>query len=212
MANMFKNELKTGLMVVFCIILLITLTLSVGKFSVFNKQYKLKVLFNWVSGLENDAPVRLNGVEVGKVEDVSLLYKGDETRVLVTAAMDVDAKVREDAKAIVTTLGLMGEKYLSLSAGSKGSPFLKPDSTIEGTNPTDMEELIDIGKRIASEVEATLGDIRKLTGHLDDMVVQNRADIDDIVDNLKALTQNFEEFSDDIKRNPWKLMVKGKEK
>ena len=208
MAKMMTNEVKTGLLVVICLTILIVFTVSVGKISMFGKQYRIQVLFNWVAGLENDAPVRLSGVNAGKVEDVKLIYRGDETKVLLTLVLDSDAKVREDSKAHVTTLGLMGEKYVELTAGSSGKPFLKPGKTIEGEDPLQMEELVKIGKQIAAEVEATLGDIRKLTNHIDELVVDNREDIDETIGNLNRTTKNLEEFSYDLKNNPWKLFVK----
>lgn len=212
MAKLLTNEVKTGFLVLICLGILIVLTVSVGKFGIFQEQYKIKVLFNWVAGVENDAPVRLSGVGAGKVESVQLAYKGDETKVLLTLLLDSGAKLREDSKAYVTTLGLMGEKYIELTAGSKGLPFLKAGSTIIGEDPMRIEDMMDIGKRIAEEVETTLGDIRKLAKNLDDTVVDNRENIDDIIANLNRTTANFEEFSDDIKRNPWKLMIKAKEK
>lgn len=211
MAKILTNEIKTGLLVIVCLVILIAFTISVGNFGIFQKQYRIKVLFNWVAGVEGDAPVRLSGVEAGKVENVQLAYQGDETKVLLTLLMNADARLREDSKAYVTTLGLMGEKYIELSAGSRGSPFLKPGSTIIGEDPMRMEDMMDIAKRIADEIGTTLGDIRKLTSHLDEMVVDNRTNIDEVIANLKRTTANFEEFSDDIKRNPWKLMTKTKE-
>jgi phospholipid/cholesterol/gamma-HCH transport system substrate-binding protein len=212
MAKLLTNELKTGFLVVLSIAILMGFTLSVGKFSVFQKQYKLYVVFDRVAGVESDAPVRLSGVEVGKVENIELSYKGDETKVKIGILLYKNAKPRQDSKAYVTTLGLMGEKYIELSSGSKGSPFLKPGSTIIGEDPVQMEELVEIGKKVASEVEDTLGQIRSLAQHLDELVVDNRGNIDSIIGNLDRTTENFEEFSDDIKRNPWKLLIKAKEK
>jgi len=43
-------------------------------------------------------------------------------------------------------------------------------------------------------------------------VVENREDIDFMIGKLKTTAVNFEEFSDDIKRHPWKLLIKTKEK
>ncbi|MFH1867520.1 MAG: MlaD family protein [Candidatus Omnitrophota bacterium] len=211
MAKTLTNEVKTGFMVMVCLIILIGFTVSVGRLSVFQKQYRIKAVFSKVAGVENDSPVRLCGVEIGKVESVGLLYKDQETKVEATLLLDKDAKPREDSRAFVTTLGLMGEKYIELSSGSKGAAFLKPGSTIQGEEPLQMEDLFEAGKKIASEVETTLGDISRLARHLDELVVENREDIDEVIGNIKRTTANFEEFSADIKSNPWKLMIKSKE-
>ena len=42
------------------------------------------------------------------------------------------------------------------------------------------------------------------------VVTDNKDKIDAIFENLEQTTANFKEFSEDIKRNPWKLMSKGK--
>ncbi|NQT95605.1 MAG: MCE family protein [Candidatus Omnitrophica bacterium] len=213
MAKIFTNEVKTGLVVIVCLGILIAFTVSIGKFTNIGKQYQIKAAFSKVAGVQNDAPVRLSGVEIGKVDDVQLLYTKDgDTNVLLTLTIDNSAKLREGAEAYVTTLGLMGEKYIELSPGAKAAAYIKPGARITGKDPLQMEELIEIGQRIAEEVEKTLGDISSLTKHLDELVVENKTDINSIVGNLERTTSNLEEFSDDIKKNPWKLLVKGKEK
>jgi phospholipid/cholesterol/gamma-HCH transport system substrate-binding protein len=213
MAKVFTNEVKTGILVIVCLAILISFTISVGKIGIFKKEYKIQAVFSKVGGIEKDSPVRLSGVEVGKVEDVQLVYKKEgDTKVLLTLQLDQNAKIREGSEACVTTLGLMGEKYIELTPGNEGAPFIKAGTTINGKEPLDLEEMVDIAKKIATEVEATLADIRKLTNHLDDTVVANRSNIDGILGNLNRTTANLEEFSDDIKRNPWKLLMKGKEK
>lgn len=211
MAKGMANEIKTGLFILVCLIILAGFTLAVGSFTGIEKTYELKAMFNWVSGLEKHAPVRLRGVEVGEVKDVQILYRDDETKIVLTLLLKDKAKVREGTKAYVSMLGLMGEKYIELSDGPKGAQFLKTGSIITGEDPVSMEELVELGKKVTGEVETTLTDIRSLTKHVDELVVNNREDIDFVVDKLKATAANFEEFSDDIKRNPWKILVRTKE-
>ena len=212
MAKGMANEVKTGLLILVCLIILAGFTLAVGNFMGIEKTYELKAIFNWVSGLEKHAPVRLRGVEVGEVKDVQILYRGDETKILLTLLLKESAKVREGTKAYVSMLGMMGEKYVELTDGPPGAAFLKPGSTVTGEDPALMEELINIGKKVAEEVEITLVEIRTLTQHLDELVVENRGDIDFMIDKFKTTAVNFEEFSDDIRRNPWKLLIKTREK
>jgi len=204
-----SNEIKTGFIVLICMAILIAFTVSIGKFANIGKQYELKVIFSRVAGVASDAPVRLSGVDIGKVEDVQLLYtKEGDTKVLLTLVIDNSAKLREGATAHVTTLGLMGEKYIELTPGEVAAAVIKPGTTINGKDPMQMEELIDIGKEIAEEVKITLRDISGLTKHLDEVVLENKSDIKAIMGNLERTTENLEEFSDDVKKNPWKLLSK----
>ncbi|UCH11958.1 MAG: MCE family protein [Candidatus Omnitrophota bacterium] len=212
MAKRIANEIKTGLLILLCLIILAGFTLAITNFMGIEKTYELKAMFNWVGGLEEHAPVRLRGVEAGEVKDVEILYRGDETKILLTLLLKEKAKVREGTKAYVSMLGMMGEKYVELTDGPPGAPFLKPGSVITGEDPTMTEELINIGRKVATGVESTMADMRSLINNLDKLVLENREDIDFIIGKLKTTAANFEAFSDDIRRYPWKLLIKTKEK
>jgi hypothetical protein len=43
-------------------------------------------------------------------------------------------------------------------------------------------------------------------------IEDNKGGISNIIKNLEATSANFEAFSDNVKRHPWKLLFKGKEK
>lgn len=206
-----SNELKTGVFVVICIAALLFLTVKVGNFSFLQKGYELKARFNYVSGLEKSAPVRLSGVEVGQVKDITILYDNDTTQIELALWLDSTAKVRKDSLAMVSMLGLMGEKYIEITAGSPGEEFLKPGSLIPSEDPLRMEEITKIAKQIAAKLNDVLGDIQKLAKDVDGVVVDNRKDVDALIVNLKQTAINFNEFSEDIKQHPWKLLMKGKE-
>lgn len=206
------NEIKTGIMMVACLLILLFLTVRTGGVSFFKKGYNLKIQFNYASGIKKGAPVQLTGVEVGEVKNVEIIYNGDDTKVLLTLWLDKSAKVREDSTAYIATMGLMGEKYLELTRGLKDTPFLKENSLIIGKEPMAMEEVMDKAVAIADNLNAGISDLRKLTKSVDLTVAENRAEIGDIIKNMNETSENFKEFSDDIKRHPWKLLIKTKEK
>ncbi len=205
MAKVFTDEVKTGFVVILCTVILVGLTIMAGSFSLFKKQYKIKAVFTNIAGIQKDATVRLGGVEVGRVINIKLVYtKEGDTKIFVDLELDSNAKLREGVIASITTLGLMGETYIALSHGDVGAPFIEPGSTISGKDPADIDAIID-------EAKETMNNISKLAKDLDNAVTGNRGNIDEIMNNLRRSTENFEEFSDDIKRNPWKLLVKGSE-
>jgi len=199
----FNNEIKTGIIVVAAILVFMYISVKMGGGKVVGG-YKLNVMFDYVSGLEDKAPVKLAGVKIGEVEKVSHVYKDDQTRVMATLDLDGNAKVRQDSKLLIRTTGLIGEKYVEITGGSKGSPVIPKGSTLEGTNPFEMEELI-------ARLDSAVQDLQKLMGHADSVLVDNKDDIRATIMNLKDSSQNLKEFSDEVKRNPWKLLIKGKE-
>lgn len=198
-----NNEIKTGVVVVVAALLLLYLIVKMGGVKVSNG-YEMNVLFNYVSGLEDKAPVKLAGVIIGEVKKVTHVYDNDETKVLVKLSLNGDAKVREDSKIKISTTGLIGEKYIEITGGSKGSPVVAKGKTLVGIDLFEMEELI-------ARLDSSMQDLQKLMGHADGVLVDNKDDIRATIMNLKDSSDNLKEFSDEVKRNPWKLLMKGKE-
>ena len=204
-----SNEMKVGVLVIACIVILLGLLYKTGSFDFKKEGYTVKAVFNIVAGVQRNAPVRLAGVEIGKVQDIQLAYD-QGTNVIVTLWLGKNAKLKTDSQAIITALGLMGEKYIEVTAGSQDAPYLGPGETIKGEDPLQFDSLAKKGEVIAKNLDETLSSIQELAKNTNLVVTDNKEEIDAIFENLEATTANFKEFSDDIKRNPWKLMSKGK--
>ena len=197
------NETKTGIFVLICLAALLGLLMKVGNFTFFKKGYVLRTRFHFTGGVKANSPVRLSGVDVGEVRDIRLLNEGSNTLAEVDLWLERDAKVRRDSTATVSTLGLMGEKYIEIQVGASPE-FASPNDLLTGEDPARLEDLIDIGKQVAN-------DISKVANDVDDVVQHNRPKIDSIFDNLEETSENFNDFSQDVKYHPWKVLAKGKE-
>ncbi len=207
MKKNLTNEIKVGIMVVASLLVLLILFYKMGNFDFTKKGYRVGVLFNFAGGIAKNAPVRLLGVEVGKVEGIDLQY-ADETEVLLTLWIDQATKLRMDAKAYVSALGLMGEKYIELNPGSSKVPLLQPGSTIVGEDPFQMETFTQRSSEIMEKLSKALTDIRSLTTNVDGMVTENRDGVQKILQNVEETTQNLKDLSGDLKKNPWKIITK----
>jgi len=205
------NEIKTGVMVIVCAATLLGITIKVAGMSTMKKGYHLKAKFNYASAIKKGAPVYLTGVEVGEIKGIQIDYSTDGTQVVLDAWLENSAKVRENSKASIVTMGLMGEKYLELTSGSKDSPFMKEGSLIVGKEPLMMDEVIDKAVVITDNLNGGISDLRKLTQDVNLTLTDNRVQIDEILKNMNDTSKNFKEFSDDIRRNPWKILIKTKE-
>lgn len=78
--------------------------------------YELKARFLKVGGLEVGSDVRISGVKVGTVTDRQLDTESFEAVVLFTVSADL--RLPSDTQAVVTSEGLLGNKYLRLIPGS----------------------------------------------------------------------------------------------
>jgi phospholipid/cholesterol/gamma-HCH transport system substrate-binding protein len=96
--------------------------------------------FTNASGLKSGSTVRVAGVPIGTVTEVTL--KHDEMVALVTLKIDSTLKLDDDTSAAVRSSGLIGEKFISLKPGSSGTA-LKPGAIIVDTeSAVDLEDII----------------------------------------------------------------------
>jgi len=203
------NEMKVGILTIACIVILIGFLYKTGSFNFKKEGYEVKAVFNVVAGVQQNAPVRLAGVEIGQVDNIQLSY-GKGTKVEVTLWLQQNARLKQDSKAYITALGLMGEKYIEVTSGSEEAPYLEAGGAITGEDPLEFDALARKGETIAEALGETLANIKTLAQNSNLVITDNKEKIDAIFENLEATTANFKEFSEDVKQNPWKLMSKGK--
>jgi len=209
MKNELTKEIKVGIVVSISILILLGFFYKMGKFDFSKEGYEIKAVFDFASGITKNAPVRVLGVEVGKVEEVELQF-GEHPQVLLTLWVDESTKLKSDAKAIITASGLMGGSHIELYPGSSSSSMLEPGMTIPGQDPMHsfMETFSAKGETLVKELEATLINIRSLSSNIDSMVTENKDEINGILKNVEVTTENLKELSTDLKSNPWKIITK----
>jgi len=209
------NELKTGIVVVAAIGLGVFFWLKTATFNA--TPYRLKTYFNFADGIKPDSIVKLSGIEVGRVEKIKFTYS-PETKVELTLMLNKEAKVHEDALAYISTSGIVGDTYIGLTPGSADKPFAKEGAPLASEDPVETRKIWKKAESIAENLDKTLTDVRTLaqnfTGvaqNINGVLKDNRPRIDAIAANLEQTTVNFKDFSEDIKKHPWKLLSKGKE-
>ncbi len=201
MIKKYGNEFKVGLFVIACIFVLLFLTFRTGKVNIKKDGYSLYVMFDEIAGLTTKAPVMLNGMEAGKVDNISVSYNNDATKITLKLWLDSNAKVRDDAEVSIKTLGLMGEKYIQI-ASHKGK-FIKAGTTLEGKPYMDLDAMMEQANAVTEE-------LKKLSANLNYTVEDNQGAISSTIKNLEATSKNVEELTADLKNNPWKLLSKPK--
>jgi phospholipid/cholesterol/gamma-HCH transport system substrate-binding protein len=195
------NELKTGIVIVVAILIGLFLWLKTSDFAV--QSYRLKTHFTNAAGIKENAVVTLAGVEAGRVESLNFTYE-PATKVELVLLLDKKAKVRSDSIAYISSAGFIGDAFVDITPGASNK-FLKNNAILISEEPIEMRELMKRADKIAENLDVILADVRGV-------VSDNKGKIDSIVVNLEQTAVNFNEFSEDIKRHPWKLLMKGKEK
>ena len=132
-----KDETKLGIFTVLGLALFGFSLYFLGGLSV-TRTYDINVTFDDVSGLPVKAPIKLAGVEVGKVKKIKI--QGEE--VIVVAEIHDGVALRQGAQFSVVMTGIIGSKYLKIVQGQPGAPLIKPGATVPGANDLPMDVMI----------------------------------------------------------------------
>lgn len=102
--------------------------------------YIVTARFDDVSGLSSGSDVKLNGIKIGIIKNLSL---DKNYQAKVDLLLKDNIEIPSDSSVSVTTDGLMGNKFIAISAGFSKEK-LKPGDEIELTRSSvNLETLID---------------------------------------------------------------------
>ena len=200
-----KNEFMTGVIVAAALAIAAFFWVKTTDFS--GKPYHLKTYFNYAEGIKVDSVVKLSGIDAGRVEKVMFQYEPD-TKVELVLAINKDAKAREDSVAFISTSGMIGDAYIGLTPGSADRPFAREGAVLASEDPVEARKLMKMSDAIADKLDLTLAQVKTLAEGVNGVVKDNKARIDSIAANLEETSSNFKELSEDIKKHPWKLLMK----
>lgn len=194
-------EVKIGLFVFIGIVLLTAITFSIGDFF-FKSGYNIRVIMDFANGVEEAAPVRLAGVEVGEVKKANV-FKDEtgKTKVELKLWLTNDARIEKDAKVCINTLGLIGEKYVEIFPGTPGMPLLKDGEKIGGENSISIEQMTKKGydialklEKVADSLDLILNQVKTGRGTVGKLIFD-----EELYDGVNGMVK-------DLKANPWKLL------
>ncbi len=165
MKKKMETEVKVGLFVALGLgLIMLSILLLSGPQSLFSRSNHYTVHFNRVDGLLVGAKVILNGVAVGAVESIELNKEKRNIRISFTITKDSTEWIRKDSTVEIATQGVLGDKYLSIEAGSEAQPLLPPGSDIQNRPSTDIKQFLSQSDRLVlslNEIALSLDRILK---------------------------------------------------
>lgn len=152
------SKLKVGIVITAALIILLLAILFAGNIqNLFAPQSTIYATFHDVKGLRSGAPVWFAGVQIGSVKSIN--FTGEK----ITASMKIDRDalpfLKKDSEASILTLGLLGDKYVEISPGSKKAEGLKQGDAITGLTRLEMNEELS---RLVSGVGSKKGSLGRL--------------------------------------------------
>ncbi len=149
------TELRVGLFVFVALLLgMITLFQLGSGYKLFRKEYNLHTSFKDISGLRTGATVQLAGLDVGIVESINFPKDLGVKQITVVLRINKNFqdRIRADSVATINTQGLLGDKYVYVSVGSKAKPILKDKQRLPSQETTSIFSLADKASGIMDNI------------------------------------------------------------
>ena len=151
------------------------------------ESYRFTADFPEAITLSKEADVRIGGVSVGKVKQLSLVPESEcqddpATCNTTRATIEIEpqyAPISSDSKAILRSKTLLGETYVELTSGSQTEP------QAEDTNTTAQSSTIDVGQVSGDDAPEPIPE----GGHLAQTQVQDQTQIDEIFQGFDEQTR-----------------------
>jgi phospholipid/cholesterol/gamma-HCH transport system substrate-binding protein len=186
-----KNSLETRLGIFFALVFVAAFVLfeMVGGGRFFDRGIPIKARFNSAGDLKVGDPVKLAGVDVGRVQTIRIA----DGKVEVSMTVEPAAGVRTDSKASIKFSGMMGQNFMAIDFGNPASPVASTGALLESREQPDlaaiMSKLESAADGMQNMTKSFSGeDFTKLLGPMTDMIKDNQPRIASILSNLDSVT------------------------
>jgi phospholipid/cholesterol/gamma-HCH transport system substrate-binding protein len=121
------------------------------------------------AALAQGAPVRLNGIAVGKVDSV-VLSGSKEPRRIVKITLEIDERyfpsIPVDSIASISAENLLGTKYINIKTGKSGTT-IRPGQELPSLDTHEFDELMQQGYPLLNSLQDTLNKINEIVGQVE---------------------------------------------
>ncbi len=152
-------KLQIGFWVLVAFALLLWATFQSGSLKFFGREDQIHLVFESVGGLEEGATVRLNGVPVGHVRDISLEKGGNNVVVELGVKGGTRDRLHRGSTARITSTGFLAELYVELEGGDLTRPLIQSDREIAVSSAPDPNAAMKKVTSITDSLEVLLGNL-----------------------------------------------------
>lgn len=185
---------RAGLFIALGIGLALLVVFVIGKErNLFDKQNVYTGAFENVDGLQFDSPVRLGGVNVGRVTSIKFGTDLEDKRIIVTMEVvkKYEERIRKDSVARITNRGVLGDKAVDISIGSQKEPAMPDGAELTTGSSGDISSIL---KATGEIIDNTVGITRDLrTGVASYTNKEMVSDVAEIVKSTKNIMREVEQ-------------------
>ncbi len=207
-------EAKVGAFVASGLILLFILSTQVNDLGSFNEEGShVNAYIQDASGLELKTKVKLNGVEIGYIDDISLVDHKVKLRFLVREGV----RIPVDSSVIVTQDTVLGGKLINITPGYSSENISEEGALKSVDRLASFEETSDSVDKAAQEIKLFVSELRQTFDEqsrhdlqsalkefaevgksLREVISENRSNLYETIDNFKMMGETVNHRLPDI--------------
>jgi ABC-type transporter Mla subunit MlaD len=151
---LFMSNRTLGYGVIFFLVIFLLVPVIYLSNKMFRPVYHRTIVFdkvNTLSFLHLDDPVRVRGIEAGKVRSIS--WKNNKTFVMIETGRQLS--LHQDYRIYAEDKGLMGDRYVSINPGHELAPTIDAKALLDGIFLTGPTEAIAHLHKVTAMVDST---------------------------------------------------------
>jgi phospholipid/cholesterol/gamma-HCH transport system substrate-binding protein len=166
-----EKTVRVGLLVAASLIVLMIFVFFIGsEQKIFSRKNEYKVRLDNVTGLAEGNPVKISGVTVGVIKDITLPRdpKMRDVDIMLMVDRKYADRIRTDSRARLKKLGLLaGDSYIDISPGSPKFDATEPGSLIPAARQTNVDQLISSGEDLVDNFVQISYSLKNILGRVD---------------------------------------------
>ncbi|OHB27291.1 MAG: hypothetical protein A2X84_09455 [Desulfuromonadaceae bacterium GWC2_58_13] len=174
-----STEKKVGFFFLLTLLVLAVMIELVEDWQPFTEQKAYRTYFDTAVGIKLGDPVKIAGVEVGKILNISI----EESKVRIDFYVGENTVIKEDSVAEIRQTNLLGGQFLGISFGARDSAPLGPGSAIPSKERVNIDQLIT---NLDHNQE-------RVFGQLGELVEQSRDSIVNAASRMESVLQKIDQ-------------------
>jgi phospholipid/cholesterol/gamma-HCH transport system substrate-binding protein len=183
----------------------------------FGKYTEYQTVLDDATGIVEKTPIKVAGINAGRIKRIRL----QGNKALVEFEMKDDIKMTPNSRLNVKSVGFLGDKYLDINLGEPTPKRLEEGSLVPSevaggldTIGKDAGAMIKEIKEVAilikeslkeadgsNRLEKITGNIKDLTASLKRVMEKNEGKVDEIVENIKLMTEQLQFETDRLQKD-----------
>ena len=148
------NDRKTGYMLLILIFGTVLIIIGYSIRIIFFPRQTRTIIFDRITNLQIDDPVKIRGADVGKVSSIHQVTRDETTTIYVVFTVLKPFDVFPDYYIYSTDKGLMGDRVIYILQGNKTGQPIPQDDTLRGTWTPSVSDALGSAWKLSDKIKA----------------------------------------------------------